>query len=481
MPALPQTVIKDITGRLETYLGKLGKVSKLTFLGSGGSAAVFRADSSCGPRAIKVLDPSFMSSEAGHAEKRRLNVQRRLIGHTCSSLVQTYKVDEAEGTAFMEMEFVEWPQLTKLLSNVPDEAVASLISQLVIAVRFLEEKGIVHRDIKPENIHISPDYKFLKLLDLGVAREFQLMEGDAASVTDHGNLRPFLATAQYSSPEYLFRLDEPSARLWHGLNFYQVGAVLHDLIMKKPIFQEEIETGNRWLLARAVLTKSPSFDDGNHGRLVPLKAIAARCLVKDIDRRLQLVGWNDFVADGGGDALTALRSRLTKGRLKSDGSARGAAESRLSFERSRFTELLCEHVRSELISTCGTHLPLTVKLSEPGAPPQIVFELSANEHVSIRCSIDIVWLAEIYERTANINMIAWLAISGRTSTPSCLTVKPVYTATISEDQGEGFFAVSNAIAEVVSIGLDLIDSATDMTELNAVDLQNLKKSGEESK
>ena len=74
------------------------------------------------------------------------------------------------------------------------EAVAPLITQLVEAVRFLEKLDIVHRDIKPENIHVSPDYKYLKLLDLGVAREFA--EDDAGAVTDHGNLRPFLATAQ---------------------------------------------------------------------------------------------------------------------------------------------------------------------------------------------------------------------------------------------------------------------------------------------
>ena len=138
MPALSQPVIDDIKVRLQTYLENLEGYGEPIFLDAGGSAAVFRVDSPSGPRAVKAFDPNLISSEEGGADKRRLEVQRRLIGHNCSSLIQTYRVDEAEGTAFMEMEFVEWPQLTKQLETVPDEAVAPLITQLVDAVRFLE-------------------------------------------------------------------------------------------------------------------------------------------------------------------------------------------------------------------------------------------------------------------------------------------------------------------------------------------------------
>ena len=170
MPGLDQTVVAHITSRLEQYLIIKGGYSAPAYLASGGSAAIFKAEGPAGTRAFKVFNPRFFEGKVGDAERRRLDVQRRLIGHDCQSLVQTFQVEEAEGTAFMEMEFVTWSDLDKVLEYVPDTEVSSLIKQLVVAARFLEEQGIVHRDIKPENIKISPDFKSLKLLDLGVAR-----------------------------------------------------------------------------------------------------------------------------------------------------------------------------------------------------------------------------------------------------------------------------------------------------------------------
>lgn len=201
---------------------------------------MFKVETPRGSRAFKVFDPKFLEGGTGPAERKRLDLQKKLIGHPCPYLVTVYSVEEAEGTAFVEMEFCPWPQLSKCLSQIPDNEVPTLISQLVTAVRFLEGLNIVHRDIKPENIHVSPNFKTIKVLDLGVARVFEATESDDSAITDRQNLRPFLATAQYSSPEYLFRLDEPTPRLWKGLNIYQVGAVLHDLVMKSALFQDEV-------------------------------------------------------------------------------------------------------------------------------------------------------------------------------------------------------------------------------------------------
>lgn len=155
MPSLEQSVIDDLEVRLKRYLVNLGGYGAPKFLSAGGSAAVFRVEGASGVRAFKAFVPDFLSGAGGAAERRRLDVQRRLIGHACPTLVQTFRIEEAEGTAFTEMEFVPWPQLTGQLSTLPDNAIVPLILQLVNAVKFLEALNIVHRDIKPENIHVS--------------------------------------------------------------------------------------------------------------------------------------------------------------------------------------------------------------------------------------------------------------------------------------------------------------------------------------
>lgn len=470
MPDVEQSVIDDITNRLKKYLQKQEGYDEPEYLGAGGSAAVYRVNCKEGVRVFKGFNPNFFDGNSGAAERRRLNVQRRLIGHQCSSIVQTYRVEEAEGTAFIEMEFLSWPSLKSELANIPDETVAPLIMQLVEAVRFLQEHEIVHRDIKPENIHISPDFKFLKLIDLGVARAFESEDAEDAAVTDHGNLRPFLATAQYSSPEYLFRLDEPTSRLWKGLNFYQIGAVLHDLIMKKPLFQHEMEIGNRWLVARAVLTKTPSFADTNPTRLASLKALAVRCLVKDIDTRLQLVGWEDFILEGSTDPIAALKGRLEKGFICNSFQKNAATVARLDFDRTEFMQRLTSRIRAELLSVCGAKLPFSLIPPASGEPYTFKLIFSTPNTVSIACDLSFLWSDELYSKTATIEIRARLATEEMKNVIPLTSGKTIYAAVISEAEEEAIHGITSELSIIIGRGLDLIEGADDMNSLIGSDL-----------
>lgn len=472
MPALAKNIVDDLAERLSRFLAATGGFDDLQFLDAGGSAAVFRVTRGSDVRAVKGFDPALFNGPGGAADRRRLEVQRRLIGHTCPSLIQTQRVEEAEGTAFIEMEFVDWPQLAKRLPDVPDDAIVPLITQLVEAVRYLESLNIVHRDIKPENIHVSPDFKALKLLDLGVAREFDSPDDNDAAITDSGVRRPFLATAQYSSPEYLFRLDEPTAKLWRGLNFYQVGAVLHDLIKKEALFQHEIGLGNRWLVARAVLTKQPTFADAAPSRLPALKALALRCLTKDLDTRLSMVGWEDFLLEGSSDPLAALRGRLAKGLVGLGGQAGATSAARLAFERTDYLRRLSERIRTELIGICGTNLPLTMRLPAPGEPLEVDFSFSPNKSLSIDCVAVFSWQAEIYERTANVDMGVRILCAGQPDVANPPELRRVAVVDIQASEDDAVLLITTEIARRIGIGLDRIEAAGDaIAELHSANIQ----------
>lgn len=468
MPDLSAEMIEDLTGRLSKFLSTKQGYSGIEFINAGGSAAVYKVGTPYGVRAFKVFDPKFVNDEESSKEKQRLALQERLINHDCETLVQTYSIETAEGTAFVEMEFVAWPQLKKNLKNVPDEAVTQLIKQLVQAVRFLENLNIVHRDIKPENIHVSTDWSRLKLLDLGVVREFD--PGPDAAETDQGNLRLFLATAQYSSPEYLFRLDEPSATLWYALNFYQVGAVLHDLVMKEAIFQPEIDTGNRWLVAKAVLTKMPSFTDGNSARLAPLKSLARKCLTKDMDIRLQLVDWNDFSLLDSSETLISLRKRLSSRHVQGEeGDLR-----QLAFDRDQFRDSLVAKVREQLISTCKTDLPLKFYSSAPGEQQSSDFVLNPLDgaYIGIRVILD--WQTGLYLKTASVKVSAGIFTNDKEMGFSNLTQPTICCVSIESNPEESALDICTAIAEVTGHALDIIDITApeqdQLARLNGKDL-----------
>ncbi|MFY3456321.1 protein kinase domain-containing protein [Achromobacter xylosoxidans] len=459
MPALDGELVQDLERRLKSYLESSGGFEELEFLDAGGSAAVYMVRRADSRRAVKVFDPALFSGTSAAASKRRLGVQRRLIGHSCQNLIQTYFAAEAQGTAFIEMEFVEWPQLTKCLTAVPDNAVATLIGQLVDAVRYLESLNIVHRDIKPENIHVSPDFRQLILLDLGVAREFDQQEENDGAVTDTGARRPFLATAQYSSPEYLFRLDEPTEKLWKGLNFYQVGAVLHDLIKKEPLFQHEVSLGNRWLVARAVLAKSPAFSDVDPNRLSVEKSVALRCLSKDIDTRLALVGWEDFQFEKSDSHLSSLKSRLSKGIQNLGRISLETSAERLNFERSTFLKRVFERVRTELLEACGNQLPLTMTADWVNPRSDIVFQLTPNKSIGLVIVCRAEWKADLYERHANLMLGAQFIAPDIMELAYDVDFCPAFEAAIGGSEDETVSAVSNELARLIELALSRIETA----------------------
>lgn len=375
-------------------------------LGDGGSAVVFRWDQEDAVRALKVYDPKFFTSEIANATCHRLGLQRRLINHHCPSIIDTIGVDEEFNTCFVTMEFFPGVELKKVIGNVPDGAVSPLIRQLVDAVRFLEKFNLVHRDIKPENILVSSDFRQLKLLDLGVVREISGDE-DRIDGTDHGEKRPFIATAQYSSPEYLFRLEPPSTALWQALTIYQVDGVLHDLVCKKPLFDKSVAAENKYALAMAVMRDSPDFTDASSA-VSSWVALAARCLTKDSGLRLQLVDWADFTEniESAKEKLKRTLNIRAESAKHSELNEAQAQNLRIS-RKNRLTELVKE-LRNQLLKEFSPDL----RISDLGSNESrvILFLKLTNTELGMKLAVEYSWDTGLRERFATVHLSANAAL-----------------------------------------------------------------------
>ena len=89
---------------------------------------------------------------------------------------------------------------------------------------------------------------------------------------------------------------EPGPDLWHSLTIYQLGALLHDLIARTPLFQAEYEQSrsNRYRFAWVVATQTPRLQASDVAD--DLLFIAHRALDKDWTRRSAL-RIDDFLHD----------------------------------------------------------------------------------------------------------------------------------------------------------------------------------------
>jgi serine/threonine protein kinase len=265
-------------------------------LGAGASAATYELSTEQGKRALKIYHPRFLAGKEGEVTRRRFQiVLDHLKDHECPHLVRVYEGGSIQNTIYLLMDRAPGSALTKVLKLVPPEAIRNILRQVAIAAQYLEERKFCHRDIKSDNIVISDDYTHATLLDLGVIRWLDEEDG---SGTDYGGQLPFVATARYSSPEYMFRLMPPGPELWRALTYYQLGAVLHDLLAREPIFEAVVQKAkdNRYLIAYAVATQIPAIPLSSDTPL-DLVLLAQRALEKDPALRLANVNWSDFFGD----------------------------------------------------------------------------------------------------------------------------------------------------------------------------------------
>ncbi|RYX91909.1 MAG: hypothetical protein EOO28_24230 [Comamonadaceae bacterium] len=269
-------------------------------LGHGKSAVVVLATKDGVSAALKVFHPELVEQYGVAMQLERIARERSLIGAEHPNLVKIYDGGQCVETGYLYvvMELLPTKNLEECLSAIKQEHIRPLISQLASAAKFLEEKGLAHRDIKPSNIAINEQLTQLTLLDLGVVRPFGI-----ADLTDVDQ-RPFIGTLRYSSPEFLLRQEEDTLEGWRAVSIYQIGAVLHDLLMKKPIFFENSEPYS--VLVEAVLNAVPEiYASDSH-----LVQICKHSLVKNPKTRSELVGWQDFEADqlANGPALGDLKN-----------------------------------------------------------------------------------------------------------------------------------------------------------------------------
>lgn len=390
----------------EDFVTLQGGGSVGEMLGDGGSAVVFPWDKEDRVYALKVYDPKFFTAERDSAERHRLELQRRLIGQSCPSIVDTLAIDEQLTTCFVTMEFFSGIELKKVIGKVPDTAVGPLIRQLVEAVLFLEKFNLVHRDIKPENILVSSDFTQLKLLDLGVVREISGAE-DRVDGTDHGEKRPFIATAQYSSPEYLFRLEPPSKALWKALTLYQVGGVLHDLVCKKPLFDRAVAADNKYALAMAVMREVPDFA-GASVDVSSWTSLAARCLTKDSGLRLQLVDWPDFVAHSESAREKLKKAIATRAISLHQAELNEAQIHNLRSSRKEQMNKLVGELRNQLISEFSPDLRVSeLEKSESRA---CLFLKIMDVELGVKLAIECSWDTGVRERFATVRLAAKAAL-----------------------------------------------------------------------
>jgi serine/threonine-protein kinase len=214
-------------------LNQLGKYKVLEVLGKGAMGVVYKGFDPLIERsvALKTIRKELIDQHlAGEIVARFKNEAQAAGRLNHPGIVAIYDYGEDENAAYIAMEFVQGRSLRECLAlresfNLP--SIVGFMGQLLQALDYAHDHGVVHRDIKPANIIMMANGK-LKVADFGIARI------DRSSLTSVGSI---MGTPSYMSPEqYAGQVVD------RRTDVFSAGIVFYELLTGRKPFEGSPDT-----------------------------------------------------------------------------------------------------------------------------------------------------------------------------------------------------------------------------------------------
>jgi serine/threonine protein kinase len=254
---------------------KIGKYIIQSVLGKGAMGVVYKAFDPHIERvvAVKTVRKDLVDPDLAVQVMARFQNEAKAAGRLLHpNIVSVYEYAEDEVNAFIAMEYVEGTGLREYLNRKASfdlGQIVAIVSQLLLALDFAHERGVVHRDVKPANLILTSGGT-LKVADFGIARI------DTSNLTNAGMV---MGTPSYMSPEQCQgkEIDRRS-------DLFSCGVVLYELLTGEKPFSGSIEA----IAFKICYEQARSPSEISKLEVSPaLDAIVATALSKDPTTRFQ--------------------------------------------------------------------------------------------------------------------------------------------------------------------------------------------------
>jgi TolB-like protein/tetratricopeptide (TPR) repeat protein len=247
-------------------------------LGGGGMSRVFVATETRLARkvVIKVLPPEMSLDVSVERFRREIRLSA-LLQHP--HIVHVLASDAADGLLYYVMPYVEGETLRARISRdgaLPLGDALAIWRDVLDALGFAHQHGVVHRDVKPENILLSG--RNALVADFGIARAIEAAAELGADKHVSAAQGVVLGTPLYMAPEQVTGEGEADQRI----DIYAAGLVMYEMLSGRSPFAG---LSKRETVLAQVSQSAPPLTRSD----VPpgLAALVLRCLEKNPEARPQ--------------------------------------------------------------------------------------------------------------------------------------------------------------------------------------------------
>jgi eukaryotic-like serine/threonine-protein kinase len=250
----------------------VGKYELLNEIGRGATAIVYLARYSVGDDlvCVKLFHPSLFSDSVAYQRVQREFEVARLLQHP--NIVPVREIIENKPPALV-MNYVEGKNLEDFQRNLPyvlPEVSALIVLDILKALEYAHQQGVIHRDLKPSNILIS-NSGCVFVSDFGLAR----FAGDSTLT----GTNVLVGTPDYVSPKQILG-ETPSVQS----DLFSLGAIFYFLTTGTRPFARSSMAATLY----AIRGEEPESPQRRNPKLpAELSRMISRALAKDPKDRFQ--------------------------------------------------------------------------------------------------------------------------------------------------------------------------------------------------
>jgi len=240
---------------------RLGSYRLVELIGQTGMSEVWRAHDRDG----KLVALKTISSQAGDDSQLRARFLReggehQLMKHPC--IVPILDFFEQESNFYLVMQYISGGSLEDRLDRLgwkplPIPEALNISRQILSALDYAHQKGVIHRDVKPSNILLDGDRAYLG--DFGIA----LALGRPRLTT----YEQVIGTRYYMSPEQI----QTPLKITHLSDVYSFGCVLYEMLTGRQPYPQSNDSKEAQYTMIAKRLHEPPVSPRQYNPAIPVR------------------------------------------------------------------------------------------------------------------------------------------------------------------------------------------------------------------